>query len=303
MVAMAATLLLVAAAAAVASLLFVKPASAANPPPTDSLRLVAMATDVVPVGPAPGAVQITAVIQYELHSAPRASVVFLTFEDDSGTATASGNQGHVVQAGTGEVRISALYRPTPGTQTFTFFTGLFQDEATMLAWTATNPLSLAPAESRYEFALAMDARARGDHQKAEGHLARAASLSPETARLYYWRADSLVHLGRYDEAVADYTRALELQPGDRWSLVGRGVAQVWREDFQAAVADLNAVINGGQRDEVAAWALRARGLARAGLSLPNAAILDYTAYLALSPQAADAPQVQQWIDDLARQAR
>lgn len=37
-------------------------------------------------------------------------------------------------------------------------------------------------------------------------------LSGETAKAYYFRATALNNAGRYEEAVADYGRALELDP-------------------------------------------------------------------------------------------
>ncbi|MGH2371539.1 MAG: tetratricopeptide repeat protein, partial [Chloroflexota bacterium] len=116
---------------------------------------------------------------------------------------------------------------------------------------------------------------------------------------YYWRADTRLRLNQYDQAIADFDQALDLMPEDRASLVGRGIARLWTEDWQAAIADVSPVIQAqAVPDQLTAWALRARGIARAGLGHAAAAVADYRAYLALSPNASDRRIVEAWIEEV-----
>jgi hypothetical protein len=92
---------------------------------------------------------------------------------------------------------------------------------------------------------------------------------------------------------------LALLPGDRPSLIGRGVALLWKESWQAAAADATSVIDAPVRpDPLTAWAYRARGVARASLGQLGPASADYQAYLSLAPQAPDRPTIERWIEEL-----
>jgi Flp pilus assembly protein TadD len=48
--------------------------------------------------------------------------------------------------------------------------------------------------------------------------------------------------GEYAQAIADYTRALKLQPGLAWSHYGRGVAELREGMTDQGQADINAAI-------------------------------------------------------------
>ncbi len=75
-----------------------------------------------------------------------------------------------------------------------------------------------------------------------------------------------MRVDEFDLAIVDYNGALALLPGDRPSLIGRGVAWLWKESWQAAAADATSVIDAPVRpDPLTAWAYRARGVARASL--------------------------------------
>jgi regulator of sirC expression with transglutaminase-like and TPR domain len=90
-------------------------------------------------------------------------------------------------------------------------------------------------------------------------------------------------------------------PKDRPSRVGRGIAYLWLGQAEEATVDLSFAIDSSPPipDRVTAWAYRARGLAQAALGDSSAAVADYTAYLSLSPDAADRGQVEGWIADLS----
>ena len=49
-------------------------------------------------------------------------------------------------------------------------------------------------------------------------------------------------MGRCDEALADYSRAIELDPGFQWAIVNRGVTYRQMRRFDEALADLNRAV-------------------------------------------------------------
>jgi tetratricopeptide (TPR) repeat protein len=70
------------------------------------------------------------------------------------------------------------------------------------------------------------------------------------------RARAWSDLGQHEKAIADASKAIELEPGDATFLVGRAVVHMEAADVRAAMADLNAAITAAP-DE--AFGYRARG--------------------------------------------
>jgi tetratricopeptide (TPR) repeat protein len=272
---------------------------AASPASDDRAQLVQLTAEAAgPDAPA-GSVQFEATVNYQLASSAEGFLLAFIFEDDSRQATQSSAHGQAVTAGPGTTTLSVSYVPRPETLTLTLLIGLFRPDEKLLAWTATNPVSLEPAPGRSAFANAMAARLGGNHATAVDELSKAIELAPETSAYYYWRADSEIRLGQYDDAVRDYTRALDLRPGDRASMVGRGVAYLWKQSWQQAIAELTPVIQATSvPDAPAAWAFRARGFARASLGQRGLAVADLREYLTIAPEATDRAEVDAMIAEL-----
>jgi tetratricopeptide (TPR) repeat protein len=271
----------------------------APPPLTDRLQLFRLTADAPGPEAPPGSVRFDAIVDYQLATSPRAFLLFFFFEDGSRQATQSSSQGFPVTIGTNRVQISAVYLPKTQAESLSVLIGLFRPDEKMLAWTSTTPMSLSPLPGRAAFTNAMAARLAGDHQAAVESLSHAIQLAPQNPTYYYWRADSRVNLGLYDAAIFDYSLALELQPDDRASLAGRGIALLWKEEWEPAIADLSRVIQETQvPDPPATWAYRGRGIARAALGQAAGAIEDYRTYLSLVPTASDRAVVDGWIADL-----
>jgi regulator of sirC expression with transglutaminase-like and TPR domain len=88
-------------------------------------------------------------------------------------------------------------------------------------------------------------------------------------------------------------------PQDVASMVGRGVARVWREQWDEGINDLTAAIDVSTVDgPQTASAHRARGVAYAARGRNAEAITDYEVYLSIVPDAPDRARVEQWIDGL-----
>jgi tetratricopeptide (TPR) repeat protein len=267
----------------------------------DRVQLIRLVADAAGPDAPEGSVKFDATVDYQMQTAPQGFLLWFFFDDDSRDATRNSADGRVVVVGdSGRTNLSTVYHPKDGTQNLTVLIGLFRPDESLMAWTATTPLSLAPLPGRAAFASAMAARIAGDYPKTLEALNTAIQQSPQNGTYYYWRADTQVHLGDYDEAIADYNQALQLQPQDRASQVGRGVALLWKQQWQPAVADLTQAIQGTQQpDQLTAWALRARGVALAALGQAPGAIADYKAYLTLVPGAPDRADVENWIADLS----
>ncbi len=274
-------------------------AAAPAAPPPDRLELVRLAAVPPTPGSPPGSIRFEAQLSYTLSATPSGYLALFAFEDDAQRSSQHAADPILINAGAGRATLDIEYVPAPQVKLLTLIAGLFTKEERLLGWMATNPMPLASWTARIQFQEAMAARVAGNHAEAMDHLSQAIQASPDTGNLYYWRADTRVRLGRYDEAIEDYTKALELMPEHRASMLGRGVAWLWKEQWDSARKDLTAALeSGGDPDGAAAWAHRARGIVNAALGQPAEAIADYEAYLAITPQAEDRAEVEGWIAQL-----
>jgi tetratricopeptide (TPR) repeat protein len=65
-------------------------------------------------------------------------------------------------------------------------------------------------------------RKMGRYDRALADFNRAIELNPEDATALGGRGETYRAMGRYEEALADFDRGLELDPEDAWALAGRG---------------------------------------------------------------------------------
>jgi tetratricopeptide (TPR) repeat protein len=274
-------------------------AYAADPTQADDVQWASIS--VMP-GDAAGptaAIHFQAQVKYKLQSAPSGFITMFVFENNTNTSSMHSPQLQSVGTGGGTVNLDMVYQPHSGVQTLTLFAGIFRDDQTLLGWVATDAIALGMWQAKVAFVSAMDHQQAKDYPGAIADLTTAIKLAPQVGNFYYWRADSQSHLGQYAAAIADYNEALRLMPGDRPSLLGRGIAELWGSDATSAVTDLSAVIKAtAPADQTTAWAYRARGIAQEDLEQNTLAVADYRSYLTLAPAAADASQVQNWIAQL-----
>ena len=78
----------------------------------------------------------------------------------------------------------------------------------------------------------------GEYGKAIADYNKAIELDPNHASAYYNRGCAYGEIGAYDKAVADYNKAIELNPNDSWAYYNRGLAHSKRGEVSKAVSDL-----------------------------------------------------------------
>jgi Flp pilus assembly protein TadD len=276
------------------------PVAPPKPAPVDRLQLAKLSSGPAAPGVPPGAIHFDAYFDYELATVPRAFMLLFLFEDSTQVSTQDTGGALWVPPGSGQVKLEIDYVPQGGVEAITLLAALFREDESMLVWAGTTPISLRPWPARAAFESAIGARLAGEYPQAIPHLDRAIELSPETGQFYYWRADTYARMEQHARAIEDFSRALERLPGDRASLTGRGVSQLWAGDWQRAASDLSQVLDQPVKpDKWTIWAHRARGIAYAALGEATLAIADYRTYLQLSPNAQDRAQIERWIEELS----
>jgi tetratricopeptide (TPR) repeat protein len=126
-----------------------------------------------------------------------------------------------------------------------------------------------------------------DWDGAIEHFSDALALTAEQASkllghsvIYYKRGFSYAARGDLERAIADYTRAIELDPGNRNDWIGRGVARLRKGDVDGAIADFDRAI---QLKPDEALAYNDRAAAYSGKRDLRRAVEDYNRAIALNP--------------------
>ena len=95
-------------------------------------------------------------------------------------------------------------------------------------------------------------RLAGDYENSVNAVTRAIQLSPANANYRFQRASTHFMHGHYEEAIADYSKVLELEPDSNeigiWDFtiakiyLNRGTAYRYRGDYDSALADFTELI-------------------------------------------------------------
>jgi tetratricopeptide (TPR) repeat protein len=122
-----------------------------------------------------------------------------------------------------------------------------------------------------------------DLQQYEAALAdynRAIELNPKLVEAYTNRGALYADLQQYEQALADYNRAIELNPQFVGAYAGRGLTYHDLQQYEAALADFNRAI---ELDPKYAAAYSNRGLTYQDLQQYQAALADYDQAIELNP--------------------
>ena len=112
----------------------------------------------------------------------------------------------------------------------------------------------------------------GNYQEAVDDFSKAIELDPKNGKAYYNRAIVYGALGRNKDAIEDGTRAIELNPKDANAYINRGIDYIGIGNYGKAVADLNKAIELNAQDAAAYYA---RGYAHQKLSTFERALPDF----------------------------
>jgi tetratricopeptide (TPR) repeat protein len=83
---------------------------------------------------------------------------------------------------------------------------------------------------------------KGDLDRAIADYDRAIELDPDYAHTYFDRGFTYRRKGDQDRAIADYDRAIELDPDFALAFMNRGLAYLDQEDLDRASADFRDVL-------------------------------------------------------------
>lgn len=119
-----------------------------------------------------------------------------------------------------------------------------------------------------------------DYRLSEADLKVRMASGPKSAQDFIDRGLTLMTGGKMDEAIADFSRAHELDPKNAWALANRGLAHAWKEDEVKAKQDVTAA---RALDPKNAVAFRADAVMAMKAGNNKAAIEALTASLAQDP--------------------
>ncbi len=109
---------------------------------------------------------------------------------------------------------------------------------------------------------------------------RVVDLQPDFAEAYRMRGRAYVQQSNPDQAVRDFTRLAELLPRDTLALVERGFARLDQKDYAGAIADADRAI---AIDPKLARAYNLRGTATRAAGDPAKAVEDFSKAVELEP--------------------
>ena len=115
---------------------------------------------------------------------------------------------------------------------------------------------------------------------SDAELALASKNNPSTADALIDRGNALLDRERYDEAIADYSKAAVLEPKEYWPLANRGLAFARKGDMAAAERDWAAAEQIAPQNPFVA---SRRGWVAAEHNRPKDAVAAYTKVIELTP--------------------
>jgi tetratricopeptide (TPR) repeat protein len=126
--------------------------------------------------------------------------------------------------------------------------------------------------------------AEGDDDRAMADYTKAIELDPKFALAYYNRGNLYIHKGDKIRAVADYTKAIEIDPKDGSAYNNRCLARATSGQAKLALSDCDAALRIKPGN---ANALSNRGFTYYMLGRYDEALADYDAALKVNPTSAD----------------
>lgn len=125
--------------------------------------------------------------------------------------------------------------------------------------------------------------------RACGEVIKGAQFATEQkAAAFRNRAHQRSNAGALEQAIADYTEAIKLEPGNAGAYAGRANARLTSGDLAGAVTDYDAALKIAPQSASSAMYLNGRGHARLVNGQTELAIADFTEAIRLNPKSAAA---------------
>ena len=159
----------------------------------------------------------------------------------------------------------------------------------VIASASENPETVRRLEKELSKAYVYRANAyywkKGDSDNAIADYTEAIKLDPKSAEAYKDRGISYLSDGNIDEAIMDYTKAIELDPESAEAYKNRAIAYLGKSDFDNVITDYTKAI---ELDPDDTSIYRYRGLAHFRNSETDKAIDDFSRAIQLDSDSADA---------------
>ena len=118
---------------------------------------------------------------------------------------------------------------------------------------------------------------KGEYDQAIADFAKALELEPNNVSAYLNRGIAYIEKNDHDQAIADFTKDLELEPNNMFAYRNRGLAYIYKCDHGKAIEDFTKILDEQHHDDTeAAGTYLFRGFAYIIKSDYDKAIADYT---------------------------
>ena len=133
---------------------------------------------------------------------------------------------------------------------------------------------------------------KSEYGKAIADYTKAIELNPKFTEAYYNRGNAWESKGQFDKALADYTHAIKLNPKHVNAYYKRGILEKRKKQYDKAISDYTSAIRLNPRF---AYAYNNRGNAWDDKGRYDKAIADYTKAIELNPKDAKAYSNLAWV--------
>jgi tetratricopeptide (TPR) repeat protein len=121
------------------------------------------------------------------------------------------------------------------------------------------------------------------YEQAIADFDRALELRPDHNASLGDRGEAYRLMGRHDQALSDFSGAIELDPEDTWAIASRGQAYQAMGRYEEALADFNRAI---ELDPELDWPIISRGQAYQAMDRYEEALADFNRAIELDPEQA-----------------